>query len=81
MPPSPDVFISKCVCKYGGQNLTDPKAILKKYKKFLNSHKKSPFRYIPSSDVSHRPLPCPPVHNFTYLYKEIIIPAHMSALL
>lgn len=31
MPPSPDVFISKCVCKYGGQNLTDPKAILKKY--------------------------------------------------
>lgn len=34
MPPSPDVFISKCVCKYGGQNLTDPKAILKKYKKF-----------------------------------------------
>ena len=29
MPPSPDVFISKCVCKYGGQNLTDPKAILK----------------------------------------------------
>ena len=34
MPPSPDVFISKCVCKYGGQNLTDPKAILKKYKNF-----------------------------------------------
>ena len=34
MPPSPDVFISKCVCKYGAQNLTDPKAILKKYKKF-----------------------------------------------
>lgn len=34
MPPSPDVFISKCVCKYGGQNLTDPKAILKNIKNF-----------------------------------------------
>ena len=38
MPPSPDVFISKCVCKYGGQNLTDPKAILKNIKIFLYSY-------------------------------------------